>query len=502
MSQRRADFIFYFSLISFSILQLLTIYYSPLALSPDETHYWEWSRRLDFCYYSKGPLVAFNIAWGTTLFGDTALGVRFPAFIYCNLFSVVFYFFTRKLFLPLHALLGFFAIRTMLIFVQTGILMTTDASSGLLALLGICACYLAVVEEKKIYWIIFGFAAGMGSLAKYTILFLFPSVVLLLLFTPRLRKHFLYWQFILGFLLFIFFLTPTLVWNAQHDWVNFAHNAGHILKKKEVHLTLSYFFELILGQLALVSPVIFCAICYSFYRGIALWKKGDLKAGVFLFCSFPLFVFILLVSFSKRVYANWPLPVYVGGMLLLIYLIYQRVFNEKKVKRLLPWAFTFSLLITILSHFPFLGISFGLPGRILPTKKLVGWKELAAKVEAALPPGRENYFLLADDYEVTSELAFYVQPRTEAYCANLDSRRMNQYDIWGGWENLKERNAIIVLKEEAKIEQLRGDFESITEIPQGNPALSVIYNGDLIREFYIYQGKNYSGRVFDLPVKR
>ena len=33
----------------------------PLDLAGDEAHYWDWSRRLDLSYYSKGPLVALII---------------------------------------------------------------------------------------------------------------------------------------------------------------------------------------------------------------------------------------------------------------------------------------------------------------------------------------------------------------------------------------------------------------------------------------------------------
>ena len=33
----------------------------PLDLAPDEAHYWDWSRHLDWSYYSKGPLVAWLI---------------------------------------------------------------------------------------------------------------------------------------------------------------------------------------------------------------------------------------------------------------------------------------------------------------------------------------------------------------------------------------------------------------------------------------------------------
>src|SRR5262245_53653374 len=40
-----------------------------LDLAPDEAHYWDWSRRLDWSYYSKGPLVAYLIRAGCWLAG-------------------------------------------------------------------------------------------------------------------------------------------------------------------------------------------------------------------------------------------------------------------------------------------------------------------------------------------------------------------------------------------------------------------------------------------------
>src|SRR6516225_809051 len=59
----------------------------PLDLAPDEAHYWDWSRHLDWSYYSKGPLVAFLIRAGTALAGPWSerltatemVAVRLPA---------------------------------------------------------------------------------------------------------------------------------------------------------------------------------------------------------------------------------------------------------------------------------------------------------------------------------------------------------------------------------------------------------------------------------------
>src|SRR4051812_30306210 len=61
--------------------------FCPLDLAPDEAHYWDWSRHLDWSYYSKGPLVAYLIRlgcelcgpWSQALTGSEMLAVRLPA---------------------------------------------------------------------------------------------------------------------------------------------------------------------------------------------------------------------------------------------------------------------------------------------------------------------------------------------------------------------------------------------------------------------------------------
>ncbi|MFY7950579.1 MAG: glycosyltransferase, partial [Gemmatimonas sp.] len=47
-----------------------------VPLLPDETYYWEWSRRLEAGYFDHPPGIALLIAFGTALFGDTHAGVR------------------------------------------------------------------------------------------------------------------------------------------------------------------------------------------------------------------------------------------------------------------------------------------------------------------------------------------------------------------------------------------------------------------------------------------
>ena len=64
-------------------------FWGPYDLAPDEGHYWDWSRHLDWSYYSKGPLVAWIIRAGCALFGDAAVeieGTLMPA-VRCPPFS-------------------------------------------------------------------------------------------------------------------------------------------------------------------------------------------------------------------------------------------------------------------------------------------------------------------------------------------------------------------------------------------------------------------------------
>src|SRR4051812_12049005 len=42
-------------------------------LCGDEAEYWAWSRRLDWSYYAKGPLIAVIIRLGTIVAGDLSL---------------------------------------------------------------------------------------------------------------------------------------------------------------------------------------------------------------------------------------------------------------------------------------------------------------------------------------------------------------------------------------------------------------------------------------------
>src|SRR4030066_928366 len=83
--------IFFISLFALTFFRYYYIATGHLDLSPDEAHYWEWSRRLDLSYYSKGPMIAYLIYLGTSVFGYTIFGIRIMAVIFSALSSIFLY---------------------------------------------------------------------------------------------------------------------------------------------------------------------------------------------------------------------------------------------------------------------------------------------------------------------------------------------------------------------------------------------------------------------------
>jgi membrane-associated phospholipid phosphatase len=124
--------IFFVSLLLFSFFRYYYLVTGPLDISPDEAHYWEWSRRLDLSYYTKGPAIAYFIAFTTWLMGDTVFGIRFFAPIFLALSSLLLYRLTTELFPDVRndnksACIAGLLLQVTPLFATYGVLMTIDS---------------------------------------------------------------------------------------------------------------------------------------------------------------------------------------------------------------------------------------------------------------------------------------------------------------------------------------------------------------------------------------
>ena len=101
----------------------------PLRPVPDEAYFWVWSKHFALCYRDKGPLVAWTIALGTRLFGDTVLGVRFFAVLLSAATAFQLFQLARRLYDDRAALWCLVVAASIPLFAIGAILMTIDPLS-------------------------------------------------------------------------------------------------------------------------------------------------------------------------------------------------------------------------------------------------------------------------------------------------------------------------------------------------------------------------------------
>src|ERR1700694_4573300 len=64
-----------------ALTALRVIYASVIDLRTDEAYYWTWSKENVLSFLDHPPMIAWFIRFGTAIFGDTNLGVRFAGIL-------------------------------------------------------------------------------------------------------------------------------------------------------------------------------------------------------------------------------------------------------------------------------------------------------------------------------------------------------------------------------------------------------------------------------------
>jgi 4-amino-4-deoxy-L-arabinose transferase-like glycosyltransferase len=452
-----------------------------LNLSGDEAHYWEWSRRLDWCYYSKPPGVALLVRAGTLVFGNTELGVRFMAPVLSLLSSVVLYHLGKRLYGRKAGLIAAVLLQIVPVISAFGLGMTPDTPLIIFWLLSLYFLHRAWSGGAASDWLLLAVSLGLGLLSKYAIAFLYVPAALLLLTTRqgrlRLRTPWPYLSFALSLLFFL----PVILWNSRHDWVMFRHDLGHTAVAQGWGLSPRNFFEFVGGQLGVVTPILAVLMLYLLVRR----RRQD------PFCfwlTIPLLIGFLLKSLQGKVQPNWPLTAWLAGLIPLAdFLVHHYRPLSVNQKRLVSAGLIIPAVGTLFLHLPFLTLNLPWPGHSNPFRKLLGWKQLGAEV-TQITQGMDKPFVFSDYYMTASELAFYLDGHPTVYCVNL-GRRMNQYDIWPGFDTLAGRQAVYIVDSE-----MDPDLVSAFDRVERQPAITVCSkSGRLIKTFSAYRCYGFKG---------
>ncbi len=501
---RREDYsrLLFLGIVLISILRIYYIQTGPFDLSADEAHYWEWSRRLDLSYYSKGPLIAYLIHAGTLIFGNTVLGVRVFAVVLSALSSLALFKLGKHLY---DGRTGFFSallVQVVPLYSTYGVLMTIDSPFMFFWILSLLLFWKTMeagdpeVPRKTgmLVWVLLGVSIGLGLLAKYTMAFFYLSGFLFYIFNKDSRRLFLEKGPYVATAVSLIVFSPVIIWNAGHGWVTLKHTAGQAHLSDGLVLSPKYFFDYIGSQLGVITPVLFVLLF------IALWKlKGDKKGSFLFWFSVPIFVFFALKSIQGKVQGNWALPAYAAGFIAFpAYFVKKTALAKKSYRWLVAVSIALALVLTCVAYYPSL-LKF-LPPRIDPTArltmKLLGWKELGEQTSGIYKElsSEGPAFVFSDSYQISSELAFYMQGNPVTYCVNF-GRRMDQYDLWPGFGKDIGYNALFVAFDDTELPQeLAHAFARSEKIP-----VIIALKRDRIMKFTVFKCYDFKGIKSSFP---
>jgi len=501
-----------------TLLRLWFVATGQLGLVQDEAQYWDWTRHLQLTYYSKGPLIAWIIALFTGLAGDTELGVRLGSIVGAAAFPLLLWWLIAGLWKrPALAVLAVFLAAVSPLFQALGILMTTDNPFVLCWTLAMIALYAAATpddagRERGLWpYLLLALAYGVGILAKYTMLglaglavaygwLLWRSGALPARFWPRLVAA-LALGVLLGFL-------PTLVWNMQNGFVGYKH-VLHLIGVSgagaQTMFRLSRVPEYVGAQLGFALPWWFWLMLVAgFSTARQVWQASATisnkdngatlpQAALLVVFFWPMTLFFLAWSFHTKVLANWNTVSFVAGSILGA-LELERLLAaspSRRTSRLLAGGAVASIGLMLLLHLHQL---LPLPAALNPAHRLKGWQDMGERMgqvtqQRFTDPGR--VFFMSDVYDITASLAFYLPGQPRTYCLWWDSRRMNQYDLWGGPQDKLGWDAVLVLKGDAAgmPPVLTDMFASVA----GPYRYVASYRGSPVRPFYYYLCYGYKG---------
>ena len=432
------------------------------AITPlyaDETYYWEWSRQIAFGYFDHPPVVAWMVAAGTQLLGETPLGVRFFAILAGSVggFAIV----RTACHLAGESAARFAALIVALMPLMAGglALATPDATlfAGVsYALYGVTRAVDPVEEPRAAlgYWMLAGVAIGVAMLSKLTGVLVPLGVVLAFAAEPSLRRHFATPGPWLAVAMASLLMLPFLIWNADHDWISFRFQLQHGLGAEGRGNWASREFSLVWSQIGVATPILLGLFVVAVARALRVSRalRAPREPMRFVLATVALTVLLFFIASATRrpVEPNWPA---ISWMAAIILLASARPLARTRVER---WgvglAGTISVLALAHVVVPYLPV----PPRRDPTIKSHGWPALASAVDSARTAlaGRAPRVAPAvavNRYQDAALLAYHLSDRQPVFALNLGARK-NQYDLWPQFGERAARGATILLVVDARNE--------------------------------------------------
>ena len=358
-----------------TLARVIALFFSPIELSVDEDQYWQWSKILQWGYFTKPPIIAWTIALSTSIFGQEEWAVRLCSPIIHFLISILLWIASQSFFDSKSGRVA------ALIWISTPVaslgsfIISTDTPLLLFWSFAIIFLIKLIKTRKVPYSILIGITIGLGFLSKYAALFFLMSLGLWWLIYDR--GKILEIKSLILIILFTFIVASgNLHWNYMNDFATIIHTISNA-DLKSVMFNFKNMIEFLSSQLLVFGPILF--LLYIFFVYKSFYKNTKLSLLAML--SLPIIFLIIIQSFLKIANANWAVSAYIAATILLSAYV---VINKIKCIRLI---FKIGLFVNVAISIFILNVTatgsfYPINLKSNPIRKNLGFELLAEKIQA------------------------------------------------------------------------------------------------------------------------
>lgn len=395
---------------------LRIIYASVIELRTDEAYYWTWSKESVASFLDHPPGIAWLIRFGTAIFGDTDLGVRFGGIVAMLVTQILLADIVRRVTHDVRAIV--LAVLMPEAALYYGLLMSKvspDTAMIPFAVAMIWSLVLIAQTGDGRWWLLAGLFAGLALLGKFTAIMFAPAVLAFAL-VPDWRWRWLRSPYpYLAVLIATIVFSPVLIWNAQHDWATFRFQLVRAIANYEFSWrTLGDYIGLQFGLVGFVMlPVVLSGLTLTAWRG---YRKREPVAILLSTAVLVPFLYFLWKSLTLRVGDTWPMfmwPVGFAAAAINIATQPREGWPNWMIKSTVFWAntaVTTGIAFVVLVFLYYVAAPFNLLGKIDPIGGEAGYEQVVARVEAELERTGATW-VATTDYRTYSMLRWLLRDR-------------------------------------------------------------------------------------------
>lgn len=412
---------------------LRVIYASLLDLRTDEAYYWTWSKENVLCFLDHPPMIAWFIRFGTAIFGDTNLGVRFAGILAMLITQLLLADIVRRVTHDVRAIV--LAVLMPEAALYYGLLMAKVSPDVALIPFAVAMVWALIrVNESGDgrWWLAAGVFAGLALLSKFTAVMLIPAVLAFML-VPNWRRRWLLspYPWLAAVFALVLFL-PVLIWNAQHDWASFRFQLVRATATHELSLrTVADFIGLQFGLVGFILlPVVLSGISLTAWRG---YFRGDAVAILLSTSVVVPFGYFFWKSLSLRVGDTWPMFIWPAGFAaaaINIATLPREGFPAWMIRSTISWANTaiVSGIAVVVAVFLYYVVTpWNFIGKTDPIGGEAGYEQVADRAQAELQKIGGSW-IATTDYRTYAMLRWYFNGRVPVIQINERGRFLGFHD--------------------------------------------------------------------------